>query len=167
MKDANSIQELITNEAVASLLHMLQHDELSATEGEQLQDLLVQMAQERMHQNVVEKSRLSWANEDDRATMQVLYELALAHYEQGMGYEASSEFELLAVISDNAAFSQAMKKHLFALQQEMEFDDLVSEWVEDETSFFMHRFDSDFERKFGDHEAAIDQKLAQAEKLFI
>lgn len=163
----DNIKEYIINEELAKLYAIYEAGSLDPKDQEELQGVLVQLSQDKMHEKVVEKEHFVWEDKDEQFVLRILYELALAHFEQGMNYEALSEFELLSVLSDNQAFSQAMKKHLFALDQELEYEDFTLAWLEgDEKLFYMRDFDVDYERQFVEHLEAIDKKLEKTKKIF-
>ena len=164
----DNIKEYIINEEIAKLYEIYEAGSLASKDQEELQSVLVQLSQDKMHEKVVEKEHFNWDKKDEQFVLRVLYELALAHYEQNMLYEAMCEFELLCVLSDNKEFSLAMKKHLFALDQELDYEDFVTSWLEgsEDLTFYMHDFDVDYEKQFVDHLAGIEKKLEKTAKIF-
>jgi len=77
--------------------------------------------------NVLEAHRKMNLNEvQDFATTRALYEYALEHYTAGEFSDAAALFEVLSGISSDAEFSHSLKIHCICAQENMSFDDFLS-----------------------------------------
>jgi hypothetical protein len=58
----------------------------------------------------------------DFATLRALYEYAIEHYSAGKAGDAAALFEILAGLSDDARFSEAMRRHQRCAERMPEFE---------------------------------------------
>ncbi len=63
----------------------------------------------------------------DFATLRALYEYAVEHYSAGKNSDAAALFEILAGLSDDARFSDAMKRHQHCAEQITDFEQFLDD----------------------------------------
>ena len=63
----------------------------------------------------------------DFATLRALYEYAIEHYSAGKASDAAALFEILSGLSDDARFSEAMKRHQRCAERIPDFERFLDE----------------------------------------
>lgn len=91
---------------------------------------ILDLALERMTNALENMERLDMNEVQDFATLRALYEYAIEHYSAGSAHDASALFEVLGGISNDEAFSAAVKKHQAACDAQIPFDDFIDEYVD-------------------------------------
>lgn len=81
----------------------------------------------------------------DFATLRALYEYAIEHYSAGKPEDAAALFEVLAGLSDDEAFKEAMKMHEKALKAKLTLDDFIEkvadiEATQEKGTFYISAF---------------------------
>ena len=81
----------------------------------------------------------------DFATLRALYEYAMEHYSVGKDSDAAALFEVLAGLSNDEKFSNAMKLHQGAAAQQLSLDDFLEkiadlQATENAATFYVSRF---------------------------
>ena len=84
----------------------------------------------------------------DFATLRALYEYAIEHYSAGKAADAAALFEILAGLSDDARFSEAMKRHQHCAERIPDFEQFLDDAADlDMTqrngTFYISAFTSD------------------------
>jgi hypothetical protein len=96
--------------------------------------------------NTLEAHRQMDMNEvQDFATLRALYEYAMEHYSAGTPSDAAALFEVLAGLSNDDSFSDAMKVHQAAASENLSLDDFLEKLADlDATekagTFYISRF---------------------------
>lgn len=91
---------------------------------------ILDLALERMTNALENMERLDMNEVQDFATLRALYEYAIEHYSAGSVHDASALFEVLGGISNDEAFSAAVKKHQAACDAQIPFDDFIDKYVD-------------------------------------
>lgn len=91
---------------------------------------ILDLALERMTNALENMERLDMNEVQDFATLRALYEYAIEHYSAGSATDASALFEVLGGISNDEAFSEAMKVHRAGCDARISFDDFIDEYVD-------------------------------------
>jgi len=81
----------------------------------------------------------------DFATLRALYEYAVEHYSAGQAGDAGALFEILAGLTDDARFAEAMRRHLRCTQTIADFERFLETAADLETTqrngtFFISAF---------------------------
>jgi hypothetical protein len=63
----------------------------------------------------------------DFATLRALYEYAVEHYSAGKPADAAALFEILSGLSDDARFSDAMKRHQYCAEHVPDFEQFLED----------------------------------------
>lgn len=63
----------------------------------------------------------------DFATLRALYEYAIEHYSAGQASDAAALFEILAGLSDDPRFTEAMQRHCRAAEKIADFERFLDE----------------------------------------
>jgi len=96
--------------------------------------------------NTLEAHRQMDMNEvQDFATLRALYEYAMEHYSAGTPSDAAALFEVLAGLSNDNNFSDAMKVHQAAASENLSLDDFLEKLAdlnatEKAGTFYISRF---------------------------
>jgi len=72
---------------------------------------ILELALENLTDALGSARRMQMADVRDFATLRALYEYAIEHYSAGKASDAAALFEILAGLSDDARFSEAMQRH--------------------------------------------------------
>lgn len=91
---------------------------------------ILDLALERLTNALENLERLDMNEVQDFATLRALYEYAIEHYSAGAANDASALFEVLGGLSEDEAFSEAMKIHRAACDARIPFDDFIDEYVD-------------------------------------
>jgi hypothetical protein len=91
---------------------------------------ILDLALERLTNALESLEKLDMNEVQDFATIRALYEYASEHYSAGSATDASALFEVLGGISNDEAFSEAMKIHRTACDAQIPFDDFIDEYVD-------------------------------------
>lgn len=91
---------------------------------------ILDLALERLTNILENLEKLDMNEVQDFATLRALYEYAIEHYSAGSATDASALFEVLGGISNDEAFSAAVKKHQAACDAQIPFDDFIDEYVD-------------------------------------
>lgn len=91
---------------------------------------ILDLALERLTNTLENMERLDMNEVQDFATLRALYEYAIEHYSAGSAHDASALFEVLGGISNDEAFSEAMKVHRAGCDAKIPFDDFIDEYVD-------------------------------------
>ncbi|WP_457747368.1 hypothetical protein [Sulfurimonas sp.] len=123
----DKILEAHKNSDIASL-YLLEKDAYESFDEATLQGFyanILDLALERLT-NTLEQHRTMDMNEiQDFATLRALYEYAIEHYSAGKESDAAALFEVLAGLSNDEKFSQAMQLHQGATLEKLPFDDFL------------------------------------------
>jgi len=91
---------------------------------------ILDLALERLTNALENLEKLDMTEVQDFATLRALYEYAIEHYSAGSATDASALFEVLGGISNDDAFSAAMKVHRAGCDLRISFDDFIDEYVD-------------------------------------
>ncbi|MDD3770043.1 hypothetical protein E0765_01665 [Sulfuricurvum sp. IAE1] len=91
---------------------------------------ILDLALERLTNALENLEQLDMTQVQDFATLRALYEYAIEHYSAGSVHDASALFEVLGGISNDEAFSEAMKVHRAACDAQIPFDDFIESYVD-------------------------------------
>lgn len=91
---------------------------------------ILDLALERLTNALENLEKLDMTEVQDFATLRALYEYAIEHYSAGSATDASALFEVLGGISNDEAFSAAMKVHRAGCDSRISFDDFIDEYVD-------------------------------------
>lgn len=91
---------------------------------------ILDLALERLTNALENLEKLDMNEVQDFATLRALYEYAIEHYSAGSATDASALFEVLSGISNDEAFSEAMKVHRAGCDGRIPFDDFIDEYVD-------------------------------------
>lgn len=91
---------------------------------------ILDLALERLTNALENLEKLDMTQVQDFATLRALYEYAIEHYSAGSTHDASALFEVLGGISNDEAFSEAMKLHRAACDAQIPFDDFIEQYVD-------------------------------------
>jgi hypothetical protein len=91
---------------------------------------ILDLALERLTNALENLEKLDMNEVQDFATLRALYEYAIEHYSAGSATDASALFEVLGGISNDEAFSEAMKVHRAGCDGRIPFDDFIDEYVD-------------------------------------
>lgn len=162
------IKELIAKEDIISLYEMVDHDALDLEMKQELQELIVQLATEKIHDKMSEGLSLDFEDKSEQFVLRVLYENAIGAFQAGERYDSSEAFSMLSVASNSKLFEKALKKHLLALKEGIEFETFINEWVslEPPKHFFISSFSKEVEKKFIVEEKALSLATQSYAKLF-
>ncbi|MEA1917119.1 MAG: hypothetical protein U9N42_06285 [Campylobacterota bacterium] len=83
---------------------------------------ILELAMERLTQALEAPRKLDMNEVEDFATLRALYEYALEHYDASSLDDASALFEILAGLSDDDKFSDAMQRHNKAIKSKINLD---------------------------------------------
>ena len=106
---------------------------------------ILELALENLTDALGTARKMQMADVKDFATLRALYEYAVEHYSAGKTYDAAALFEILAGLTDDARFSNAMNRHRECAERLQDFDRFLEEAADlDETqrngTFFISAF---------------------------
>lgn len=112
------------NGDIATLYVMEQtaQEELGKTDLSGYYRNLLDLALERLGEALTAPRKMQMHEVQDFATLRALYEYAIEHYSAGKNRDAAALFEVLAGISDDAPFSEAMQTHRAWSKQLSDFE---------------------------------------------
>ncbi|KIM10492.1 MAG: hypothetical protein KU37_09290 [Sulfuricurvum sp. PC08-66] len=153
---------------VATLYEAYHARTLDAKGQEQLMAMLIESAQEALHEKIVTQTPFMMRDRQAHYVLRTLYEIAMASYEASNSVEAQEQFALLGAASDDAKFSLAMRHHLCALLMEMEYEAFVGECavIEEEENFYIDGFSSICAQRCKTQEKRIETFMAPMVRLF-
>lgn len=162
------IKELIAKEDIAALYEMVDHHALDLELKQELQELIVQIATEKIHDKMAEGYSFDFENRSEQFVLRVLYENALGAFQAGERYDSSEAFSMLCVSSNSKFFEKALKKHLLALKEGVDFDTFINTWVSTEAPkhFFISSFSKEVEKMFVAQDKALRLATQSYAKLF-
>lgn len=163
-----TIEEAVQNRDLPHIYETYYSDEIGVKDKETLGQIIVEIAQEDLHEKIVLQEPFCYANKREQYVLRVLYELALGTYESGEIYEAKEQFILLSVCSDEVHFSKAMKQHLSAILLDLEYETFVMQWVEDIDAkrFYISTFTKQSDKQSKGIKKQLDSVLEPIQKLF-
>ena len=87
---------------------------------------ILELALERLTDALEAPRKMDMGEVQDFATVRALYEYAVEHYSAGKAIDAAALFEVLAGISNDEDFSQALQMHFIAAQEGLTLDDFIN-----------------------------------------
>jgi len=162
------IQTLITNEDFPALYEIADDDSLDLDSKQELHQMLVDLATEKVHEKIADKCLLDFDDKSEQFVLRVLYENAIGAFEAGESYESQEAFALLASVSNSKFFQKALRKHLLALLRGVSFETFIQEWIASEAPkhFFVSSFSKEVEKMFVQEEADLSKQTQRYTKLF-
>ncbi len=132
---ANSVEDLKAkvlkaqeNSDIASL-YVLEQKAYDTFDEDTLQGFyanILDMALERLTNALEAPRKMDMSEVQDFATLRALYEYAMEHYSAGAINDASALFEVLSGLSNDEAFSLALKFHWIASKENINLDDFMT-----------------------------------------
>lgn len=106
---------------------------------------ILDLALEKLTDTLESHRKMNMTEVQDFATTRALYEYALEHYSAGDIKDASALFEVLSGLTDDAAFSSALKLHWIASAEGINLDDFLEniadlEATENAGTFYISQF---------------------------
>ena len=106
---------------------------------------ILDLALERLTEALEAPRRMDMTEVQDFATVRALYEYAIEHYSAGKPIDAAALFEVLAGLTNDEPFSNAMLFHLGASQSGLSLDDFINtvadvDATQDAGTFYLSRF---------------------------
>ena len=106
---------------------------------------ILDMALENLTTTLESHRKMDMKSATDYTTVRALYEYAMEHYSAGAISDASALFEVLSGLSDDRAFSQAMKFHWISSKENIKLDDFLEsiadvEETQKAKTFYISRF---------------------------
>jgi len=86
---------------------------------------ILDLALEKLTDTLEAHRTMDMSEVQDFATLRALYEYAMEHYSVGKANDAAALFEVLAGLSNDEKFSDAMKLHQGAASQNLSLDDFL------------------------------------------
>lgn len=108
------------------VLEQRAQDELNEDELMRYYSNILELALERLTDVLEQHIRMDITNVQDFAVLRALYEYAIEHYSAKNLHDAAALFEILAGLSDDAKFSEAMRIHQKAAEKKMNLDDFIN-----------------------------------------
>ena len=111
---------------------------------------ILELALENLTDVLGSGRKMKMADVKDFATLRALYEYAIEHYSAGKASDAAALFEILSGLSDDARFSEAMKRHQYCAERIHDFNHFLDEAADlDATqrngTFYISAFSKDLE----------------------
>lgn len=109
-------------------LYILEQEAQEIFDEETLQGFyanILDLALERLTETLEAHRVMDMQEVQDFATLRALYEYAIEHYHANAISDASALFEVLGGLSNDKAFSHAMKVHQKACDSKIELDDFL------------------------------------------
>jgi len=162
------IKEFIAREDIISLYELVDHEALDLEMKQELQEIVLQLATEKMHDKMAEGSAFDFEDKSEQFVLRVLYENAIGAFQAGERYDSCEAFSMLSASSSSKLFEKALKKHLLALQEGVDFDTFINEWVsvEPPKHFFISSFTKEVEKMFVAQEKALSIATQSYAKFF-
>jgi len=91
---------------------------------------ILDLALERLTQVLEAPRKFDMNDVQDFATLRALYEYAIEHYSAKKVSDASALFEVLSGVSNDEAFSKALKFHWAISANNIEFDDFLDNFAD-------------------------------------
>ena len=112
---------------------------------------ILDLALENLTDALGSARKMKMSDVSDFATLRALYEYAVEHYSAGKAHDAAALFEILAGLSDDARFSEAMKRHQQCAERLGDFERFLDEAADlDETqrngTFYISAFRKDADK---------------------
>ncbi len=106
---------------------------------------ILDLALEKLTDTLESHRRMEMNEVQDFATLRALYEYAMEHYSAGSPSDAAALFEVLAGLSNDTKFSDAMKVHQAAALENLSLDDFLEKLAdlqetENAGTFYLSRF---------------------------
>ena len=106
---------------------------------------ILDLALEKLTNTLESHRRMEMNEVQDFATLRALYEYAMEHYSAGSPSDAAALFEVLAGLSNDTKFSDAMKVHQAAALENLSLDDFLEKLAdlqetENAGTFYVSRF---------------------------
>ena len=114
--------------------------------------------------NALESARKMDINEvQDFATLRALYEYAIEHYSAGDIADASALFEVLSGLSNDKAFSDALKLHTEASKSNIVLDDFIDNIADIEAThkagtFYISKFTPEAQKLLDENKSTKESK---------
>jgi len=86
---------------------------------------ILDLALEKLTETLEAHRHMDMSNVQDFATTRALYEYAVEHYSAGDAKDAAALFEVLAGLTNDAAFSSALKLHWIASDEGISLEDFI------------------------------------------
>jgi hypothetical protein len=83
---------------------------------------ILELALENLTDTLESGRRMDMSDVKDFATLRALYEYAIEHYSAGKATDAAALFEILAGLSNDERFSNAMEQHRQWAEKESDFE---------------------------------------------
>jgi hypothetical protein len=138
----DKILEAHKNGDIASL-YVLENDAHQSFDEPTLQGFyanILDLALERLTDTLQAHRTMDMSEVQDFATLRALYEYAIEHYSAGKAEDAAALFEVLAGLSNDEKFSQAMKMHQGAALEKLPFVDFLDKIADIEATQNMGTF---------------------------
>jgi hypothetical protein len=141
------VLEAQQNGDVASL-YVLEQSANETFDEETLQGFyanILDLALERLTDALEAHRVMDMSEVQDFATLRALYEYAIENYSAGATNDAAALFEVLSGLSNDSTFSDALKMHTLATQQNISLDDFLEkiadiDATQDAGTFYISRF---------------------------
>ncbi len=106
---------------------------------------ILDLALEKLTDTLESHRHMEMNEVQDFATLRALYEYAMEHYSAGSPKDAAALFEVLAGLSNDTKFSDAMKMHQAAALENLSLDDFLEKLAdlqetENAGTFYVSRF---------------------------
>ena len=106
---------------------------------------ILDLALEKLTNTLESHRRMEMNEVQDFATLRALYEYAMEHYSAGSPSDAAALFEVLAGLSNDTKFCDAMKVHQAAALENLSLDDFLEKLAdlqetENAGTFYVSRF---------------------------
>jgi hypothetical protein len=88
---------------------------------------ILELALENLTEALGSARKMKMADVRDFATLRALYEYAVEHYSAGKAGDAAALFEILAGLSDDTRFADAMKRHQRCAERLPDFEKFLDE----------------------------------------
>lgn len=88
---------------------------------------ILELALENLTDTLESARQMKMSDVNDFATLRALYEYAIEHYSAGKASDAAALFEILAGLSDDARFSEAMRRHRLWAETLSDFERFLGE----------------------------------------
>jgi len=95
---------------------------------------ILDLALENLTQTLEAHKHMDMSDVQDFATTRALYEYAIEHYSAGDAKDAAALFEVLAGLTNDEAFSSALKLHWIASREGISLEDFIENIADIETT---------------------------------
>ena len=112
---------------------------------------ILDLALEKLTDTLEAHRKMDMNEVQDFATTRALYEYAVEHYSAGESKDASALFEVLAGLTNDEAFSSALKLHWIASAEGMKFEDFLEniadlEATQNRGTFYISKFSKEAQK---------------------